>query len=208
MHSNALEVRIDCGEQPDHFYLVAHPQPMQRPSAVLTAAPGKKNFRLHDGTRFLNTKKKGADTSARALSYLPPTLCVNQFHTVNRMPTGCGLELVVDVVDVPDAFGLKPLAERGRSLLRVYRDAVLPRRAPAEHAIEFHSRLARKFERLGKFRIADARRQINERLGRSLRSGVEVVDGFLFRVSLGAAEALHALNKHHVHRHFDLQHVD
>src|SRR5271163_3432023 len=61
------------------------------------------------------------------------------FHFVDRMPRGRGLQLVVDVVDVLDAFGFQPLTERIRALLGVDRNTFFPGSASAENAIELHS---------------------------------------------------------------------
>src|SRR5258708_10302380 len=98
------------------------------------------------------------------------------------MPAGGGFQLVVDVVDVLHAFALKPFAERRRSLLRIDRDTIFPGRPAAEHAIELHTGFSREFERLAELRVADASREINERLGRDARSLVEVIDGFFLGI--------------------------
>src|SRR5438128_1966975 len=63
-------------------------------------------------------------------------------HVVHREPRGRSLQLVIDVLDVLHAFGLKPLAECGSALLRIYRDTFLPRSAAAEHAVELHASFA------------------------------------------------------------------
>ena len=60
-------------------------------------------------------------------------------------------------------------AERRRALLGVDRDAVLPRRAAAQHARELHAGLAGERQRLGELGVAHAGRQVDERLGRGLR---------------------------------------
>ena len=124
------------------------------------------------------------------------------------MPTGGGLQVVVDVVDVLHAFGLEPLAEGGCALLGVDRNAVLPGGAAAQDAVELHSGFSGQFERLAELRVADAGRQINERLGGDVGGFVEQLDRFFLGVGFLSAKALRAFDELHVHRHFDLEHVD
>src|SRR5271166_527779 len=77
-----------------------------------------------------------------------PDLRVNQFHSVDRVPTGGSFQLVVDVVDVLDAFGFEPLAEGGCALFGVDRDAVLPGGAAAQDAVELYAGFSGEFEGL------------------------------------------------------------
>src|SRR5579862_5891283 len=95
---------------------------------------------------------------------ISPNLSVHQFHAVDRVPARCRFQLVVDVVDVLYAFGFEPFAEGGCALLGIDRDAVFPRGAAAKHAVELHSGFSGEFERLAEFGIADAGRQVDERL--------------------------------------------
>src|SRR5579863_8231175 len=107
---------------------------------------------------------KDARNGAPSL-YLGQALSVDQFYSVDRVPTGGGFQFVVDVVDVLDAFGFEPRAEGGCAMLGVNWDAIFPGGAAAEDAVELHAGLSGEFEGLAELCVADAGRQVNERLG-------------------------------------------
>src|SRR6266403_4521949 len=106
-------------------------------------------------------------------------MCQSRLSLINRVPRGCGLQFVVDVVDVPHALGFKPLPECRGALLGIDRDTIFPGGASTKDAVEPHARFSRKLERLAEFRVADPGRKINEWLGRDVSRCVEQVDGFL-----------------------------
>src|SRR3984885_11966597 len=152
-------------------------------------------------------KKKSAGTFACALnkSILGPGQ--DRLDPLNRIPRSSGLQLVVNIIDVLHSFSLEPLAEGGRTLLRINRDSIFPCRTSAQHAIEFHSRFSCQLQRLAELSIAHTRRKINERLGRNVRRLVEEVNRFLLRICFLPSEALYPFDKFHIHGNFDLQYV-
>src|SRR5688572_4975113 len=72
-------------------------------------------------------------------STVPLFQFVRTLRPVERIPGLRALERGVDVVDVLDALGLEPLAERRGAFLGVDGNPVLPRRAAAEHARVAHA---------------------------------------------------------------------
>src|ERR1700683_3925911 len=132
----------------------------------------------------------------------------HRLDSVNRIPRSSGLQLAVHIINILHSFSLQPRTESRRTLLRINRNAILPGRAPAQHAVELHSRFAGQFESLAELGIANARRKINEGPGSDVRSLVEQVNGLLLAISFLPAKTLHALDELHLTRHFHLQHVD
>src|SRR5271166_6384092 len=100
-------------------------------------------------------KKSAGESPAPTQANLNLRARQHRLDSVDRMPRSRRLQLAIDVIDVLHPFGLKPRAERRRPVLGVNRDAVLPSRASAQHAVELHSGFARQFQRLAEFRIAD-----------------------------------------------------
>src|ERR1700722_8660407 len=99
-----------------------------------------------------STNKIKADPKTRLCHRKQLRLHVSKrwFHAVDRMPGACGLQAGVYVIDVFYAFVFQPLAEGVGALFCVYGDTFFPGGASAEHAVEFHTRFRRQFERLRK----------------------------------------------------------
>src|SRR5215472_7757504 len=122
---------------------------------------------------------------------------VSVLRSVEREPGARRSECGVDILDVLDTFGLEPGTKRGRALLRIDRDAVLPRRAAAQDTCIPHARLARQCERLRELGVAHACRKIDERLGGRLRSLEEELLGLVAIVRALAGEDLRPLDALH-----------
>ena len=71
---------------------------------------------------------------------------MKDLRSVHAVPGGGRLQLVVDVIDVLNAFRLKPLPERVGPFFRIHGDPVLPGSATAENAVELYARFACKLE--------------------------------------------------------------
>ena len=89
-----------------------------------------------DGINGITTAKdKNAGGFAPAFSSLPMVFRLDQGRGVDLVVPGVRcLEGFVDVLDVLDAFGVEPVLEGLRALLRIDGDAVLPGGATAEDA--------------------------------------------------------------------------
>src|SRR5262249_48623979 len=84
-------------------------------------------------------KYKGTDESSvptRSSRYLHTSH--GGFHVIDRMPGGCAIQTVIDVVNVLHTLVLEPLAKSLSALLGVDRNPIFPRGTATEHAIEFH----------------------------------------------------------------------
>ncbi len=62
MHGDALEMRVDRGEQADDFYFAALAKHVEGPGTVFAAAPGEKDLSLQSEALagLIRTVKKGA----------------------------------------------------------------------------------------------------------------------------------------------------
>src|SRR5271157_1000744 len=98
---------------------------------------------------------RGTDECVRP--YMSTSLRVDHLHAIDRIPRRRRLQLVVDIVNVLHALGFEPLAEGGCAVLGVDGDAVFPRGAAAQDAVELHARFSGKFKSLAEFGVADAR---------------------------------------------------
>ncbi len=54
VHGDALEMRVDGGEQADNFYFAALAEHMESPRTVFAAAPGEKDLSLQSDVHSLN----------------------------------------------------------------------------------------------------------------------------------------------------------
>src|SRR5581483_2654970 len=127
---------------------------------------------------------------------------------VDGVPRGGGLQAIIDVVNVLDAFSLQPLAESLGALLCINRNAFLPGSSAAQHAVELNTGFGGEFERFGKFSIADARRQINERLTGYGGGLAEQVHGFVLAIRLLPRVTLRAFDELHVDRYFNFENIN
>src|SRR4051812_48353857 len=94
---------------------------------------------------------------------LPRRHCI--VYAVDFVPRACRLQRVIHCLDVFQAFGFEPFAERSRALLSENGNTVGPSGASAENAVVLHAGLADEAQRFSKLGIAYASREIDERLG-------------------------------------------
>src|SRR5579862_8285263 len=115
---------------------------------------------------------------------------------------------VVDGIDILDAFFRKPVLQRLHALLRVDRDAFLPRRAAAEDAGIIGAGFGGHVQRFGELRVADSGAQVDEGFGSDGGGFTEIVQCLGARIRLLAFVDGAAFNEFGVDRHFDFQDVD
>src|SRR5580704_9978129 len=108
------------------------------------------------------TKRNAAAPWLRRFYVLPESN--DGLHVDFAVPGACGLQGVVDVVDVFDAGGFEPVAEGLLALLGVDGDAVFPCGAAAEDSVVLGAGLACQLEGLDEDGVGDARREVDERL--------------------------------------------
>ncbi len=147
VHGDALEMRVDGGEQADDWDVSDADAATWRVHALsLAAAPGEKDLFNRDVRSRNLLGQKGAGRSARLhlsltdegrpCSHEQRSPRVNQFHAVDRVPTWWRLSICRADVSPADvvlyAFGFEPLAQALRALLGVYRNAIFPGRPSAE----------------------------------------------------------------------------
>src|SRR5579872_149741 len=65
MHSDALEMRVDRGEQPDYFYFAALTEQVEGPRTIFSAAPREKDLSFQSDLNSLTCERSKKEWRGR-----------------------------------------------------------------------------------------------------------------------------------------------
>src|SRR5215469_6020154 len=176
---------------------------------------------LKHGTALARTRTTMAKEHAARRMVLPGVYGVGPTCANNRgqksaesgvfdlaLPGSCPLQRAVYIVDVLNAGGVEPVAERLLALRCEDGNAILPRGAATEDAVVSDAGFIGQFECLDEHGIRDAGGEVDKGEVRD-RSGIaEVLHGFGAGVGTLAFVGLGAGDKLHIDGYLNLEDVD